>query len=88
MSKISFRAAHIDQSSTYTRQGSILRGTISAGSAGFEVHIDIESDEPPERIHHLVRLARESCFTHGALTAPVSVTTTIRLNGQDLGSAR
>jgi hypothetical protein len=46
--------------------------------------MEIESDEPPERIQHLVRLARESCFTHGALAQPVAVLTTICLNGQEI----
>jgi hypothetical protein len=46
--------------------------------------MEIDSDEPPERIQHLVRLARESCFTHGALAQPVPVLTTICLNGQEI----
>jgi hypothetical protein len=46
------------------------------------VRLAIESDEPPDRIQHLFRLARESCYTHGALAQPVPVTTTFWLNGQ------
>ena len=84
MTRISFKSASIDQTSTFTRRGSILAGTIAAGSGGFEVRMEIDSDEPPERIAHLVRLARESCFTHGALTQPVLVTTSISLNGAPL----
>jgi hypothetical protein len=86
MARISFKSARIDQTSTFTRRGSILGGTISSGASGFEVHIEIDSDEPPDRIEHLVRLARESCFTHGALRDPVNVVTSIRLNGRDLSS--
>ena len=67
-----------------TRRGSILQGTIEAGCAGVEVRIDIDSDEPPDRIQHLVRLARHSCFTHGALAQPVPIATSVALNGQPL----
>ena len=84
MTRISFRSASIDQTSTFVRRGSILGGTISAGAGGFEVQMNIDSDEPPERIEQLVRLARESCFTHGALAQPVPVATSITLNGRRL----
>jgi hypothetical protein len=84
LTHISFRNATIDQTSTYWRRGSILGGTITAGSGGFDVRMEIDSDEPPERIQHLVRLAKESCFTHGALAQPVPITTTICLNGQEI----
>jgi hypothetical protein len=67
-----------------TRQGSILQGTIQAGCSGLDVQIDIDSDEPRERILHLVRLAKESCFTHGALVEPVPVFASIALNGVPL----
>jgi hypothetical protein len=87
LTRISFKRAKIEQTSTFTRHGSILGGTISAGSGGFDVLMEIDSDEPPDRIQHLVRLAKESCFTHGALAEPVPVSTTISLNGQELEPA-
>jgi hypothetical protein len=49
--------------------------------------MEVESDESADRIQHLVRLARESCFTHGSLAQAVPVTTTLSLNGQEITPA-
>ena len=67
-----------------TAVSSILGGTIQSGSHGIEVQVDVESEESPDKIARLVRIAQESCFTHGALAAPVPVETTVRLNGEAL----
>jgi hypothetical protein len=84
MLKIELRQVHVDQVIRFFRKGSILRGTIQSGSHGIEVQVDVESEAPPETIARLVRIAQESCFTHGALAVPVPVETTVRLNGQAL----
>jgi organic hydroperoxide reductase OsmC/OhrA len=68
----------------YFRKGAIRPGTIDSGCAGLETRIEIDSDEPPERIRQLVRLAQVSCFAHGAIRNPVSVQTTVHLNGAEL----
>jgi hypothetical protein len=71
----------LEQTLHVTRQGSVLQGSISAGCSGVDVRIEIDSDESPDRVRHLVRLTQESCFTHGALARPVPVTASIILNG-------
>ena len=50
------------------------------------VAIDVESDEPAERIAELVRVAKASCFTHGTIAESVTIETHLRLNGQPLAS--
>jgi uncharacterized OsmC-like protein len=80
--KLELKQVHIDQVMRFFRKGSILGGTIQSGSLGIEVRVDIESEEPPEEIARLVRVAQESCFTHGAIAHPVPVETDVRLNGQ------
>ena len=82
--KLELKQVHIDQVMRFFRKGSILGGTIQSGSLGLEVRVDVESDEPRDKIARLVRVAEESCFTHGALANPVPVETTVRLNGQPL----
>jgi len=83
--KLELKQVHIDQVIRFFRKGSILGGTIQSGSLGIEVQVDVESDEPRERIAQLVRVAQESCFTHGAIVNQVPVETNVRLNGQPLG---
>ena len=82
--KIELKRVHVDQVIRFFRKGSILGGTIQSGSLGIEVEVDVESDDSKDKIAHLVHVARESCFTHGALACPVPVETILRLNGQPL----
>jgi hypothetical protein len=86
MMKLELKDVRVDQLTRFYREGSVLGGTIQSGSLGVEVAIDVESDEPPARIAELVRVAKASCFTHGALAAPVRVETALRLNGEPLES--
>ena len=82
--KVELKHVHIDQVMRFFGKGSILGGTIQSGSLGIEVQVDVESDEPRDKIAHLVRVAQESCFTHGAIANPVPVEMDVRLNGQPL----
>jgi uncharacterized OsmC-like protein len=84
MSKIHLRDVRLDQTIHFSRSGSIRGGTIKSGADRLEVAIEIDADETPERIAELVRVAKESCFTHSALAQPVPVETTLSLNGQTL----
>ena len=82
--KLALKNVRVDQTTRFYREGSVLGGTIKSGSLGVAVDIDVESDEPAERIAELVRVAKASCFTHGAIVEPVTVETRLRLNGQPL----
>ncbi len=65
-------------------KGSALKGTMEGGAKGLETRIEIESDEPPDSIRHLVRMGERTCFTLGALTEPVPTQTVATLNGESL----
>jgi uncharacterized OsmC-like protein len=82
--KLELKKVEIDQVMRFFRKGSILGGTIQSGSLGLEVRVDVESREPGDKIARLVRVAQESCFTHGALAHPVPIETNVRLNGRPL----
>lgn len=82
--KLALRNVRVDQTTRFYRTGSVLGGTIESGSLGVDVNIEVDSDEPAERIADLIRVAKASCFTHGAIAAPVVVETSLRLNGQPL----
>ncbi|MEW6503310.1 MAG: hypothetical protein AB1457_05035 [Chloroflexota bacterium] len=68
----------------FREQGSVLRGDAEAFCDGFEVEMQIESDEPLPVIQDLVRLARRMCFTEVALTNNTPITVTAKLNGNPL----
>jgi len=68
----------------FHEQGSVLRGDAEAFCDGFEVEIQIESDEPQPVIAELIRLARRMCFTEVALKNHTPITISATLNGQPL----
>lgn len=76
----------LDQRIRYRMEGSALKGTMRAHCLGMETLLEIDSDEPPERIQELVRMGEQTCFTMQALANPVPIETRTRLNGEDLPS--
>ena len=65
-------------------KGSVRDQSLHAGATGLETHVEIESDEAPERIRELVRMAEQTCFTLGVWTTAVPTSTTVNLNGAPL----
>lgn len=65
-------------------RGSALAGTMRGGPIGLETRIEVESEEPPERIRQLVKMGEQTCFTLQSLLQPVPVTTSVLLNGRPL----
>jgi len=61
----------------------VLRGDAEGFCDSFEVEISLESDEAPDKIQELIRLARRMCFTEKALMGSVPVTVKQMVNGQD-----
>lgn len=82
--KVSYRKARITQTARYLRGGSVLKGDIFGAPGGIETTIDVDSDEPPEKIARVVRMAENSCFTIQSLMQSMEVTAKATLNGQPL----
>ena len=86
MMKISVKKARVHVAMRNKQEGSVLQGSVKAGCLGVETHLDLESDEPPERVAALVRIAESGCFTMQALLEPVQVAATTMLNGEPLAT--
>ena len=84
MLKIRARKARVHVAMRNKQEGSVLQGTVKAGCLGIETRLDIESDEPLERVAAMIRNAENGCFTMQALLAPVEITTRVTLNGAPL----
>lgn len=80
--KIEFRNANIKVHGLYSREGSILAGDIEAFADSLTTELSLDSDEPPERVTQLVKLAEASCFTIAALRKPTPVELQVTLNGE------
>ena len=67
----------------FKSEGSVLRETVKAVGLGFETRLEIESDEPAERIAAVVRNAENGCFVLQSILNPVPVERKFTLNGAD-----
>ena len=73
----------LEQVTRFFMRGSALAGTMQGGALGLETYIEVESDEPPERIRQLIRMGEQTCFTLQSLIQPVPTETHVTLNGQE-----
>ena len=87
MMKVSVSKARVHVSMRNRQEGSVLQGTVKTSCLGIETRLELESDEPPERIATLVRNAENGCFTMQALLTPVPFTRAVTLNGSLLPSS-
>ena len=62
--------------------GSVLKGTVFNRWEGVDTHLKIESDEPADRLAHLIRNAKAGCFAESLITQAVPLNSTIEVNGQ------
>lgn len=87
MMKISVRNVRVKVSAQYRRAGSVLAGTAASGCDGVQTDVTLDSDEPPERVAELIRMAEGSCFAMGTVRNPTPCTLTATVNGKLLDIA-
>ena len=87
MTHVSYSKVRLQQTTRFYRDGSALAGTIVGGPAGLETSVDVESDEPPERVRRLVDMAEASCYALQSLLQNMEVTSVFTLNGEALPQA-
>lgn len=81
MMKVGIRSARIVVRSSFRTDGSVLKETVKGSTLGFEMDIEVESDDPPERVAALVRNAENGCYVMQAIRNPTEVSRSVRLNG-------
>jgi hypothetical protein len=84
ITKLDVKSIRLKQVTRFFMKGSALQGTLKGGPLGLETQIEIESNEPPEKIRHLVKMGEQTCFTLQSLINPVPVSTSVTLNGEPL----
>jgi hypothetical protein len=84
ITKLNVKSIRIKQVTRFFMKGSALAGTLRGGPLGLESEIEVESDEPEEKIRHLIKMGEQTCFTLQSLVNPVPVTTAVQLNGRPL----
>jgi hypothetical protein len=81
MMNVSVSKARVHVTMRNKQEGSVLQGTVKANCLGIETRLELESDEPPERVAAMIRNAEHGCYTMQALLEPVPFASTVTLNG-------
>lgn len=82
MLKVTLSKVQADIQGHFTREGSVLAGTIRAGCAKIEISYHVESADPPDRVAAVLRNARNACYVRQAVAPAVPIFDTMTLNGQ------
>lgn len=84
IAKLDLKSIRLKQITRFFMKGSALQGTLKGGALGLESQIEVESNETPEKIRHLIKMGEQTCFTLQSMINPVPVKTTVTLNGEPL----
>jgi len=82
--KLNLRDPRVKVAAHFHEQGSVLKGDKEGQCDGFEVGIEIDSDEPREEIVSLMRMAHNCCFAEDSLTRALTLTFKDKLNGESV----
>jgi hypothetical protein len=66
----------------YSRAGSVLAGNAKTMCDAIQTELSLDSDEPPERIAQLIKMAEATCFTMAVLRNPAPVELEATVNDQ------
>ena len=83
MMKTKIDKARVSVKARFKTEGSVLAETVQAAGLGFETHLELESQESPERIAAVVRNSEKGCYVMQTILKPTPVERTFILNGAD-----
>lgn len=84
MMKLTIKSGRCHVEGDYLLHGSVLKGTVGVRHQGFRTHLEVESDEPREKLAHLIRCAKGGCYAEQLIVQPVSLESTVVVNGEPL----
>ena len=62
--------------------GSVLKGTVFNRWDGVSTYLKVETDEPADKLAHLIKNAKAGCFAEGLITQQVPLHSHIEVNGK------
>jgi hypothetical protein len=62
--------------------GSVIKGTVFNRWESVSTHLKVDSDEPADKLAHLIRNAKAGCFAEGLITQPVPLHSHVEVNGK------
>jgi hypothetical protein len=82
--KLSYRKASVSQTTRFIRGGSVLAGDIYGEPGGIDTNIEVDSDEPANKVANVVRMAEQSCFAIQSMMKNTAVSASATLKGEAL----
>jgi len=80
--KLQLRDPRVKVTARFHEQGSVLKGDKKGACDGFDVSIQVDSDEPRQQILDLMHMTQNVCFAVDALTREHPLTFQNTLNGE------
>ena len=62
--------------------GSVLKGTVFNRWEGISTYLTVDSDEPADKLAHLIKNAKAGCFAEGLITQQVPLVSHVEVNGE------
>ena len=62
--------------------GSVLKGTVFNRWEHVTTYLTVDSDEPADKLAHLIKNAKAGCFAEGLITQQVPLVSHIEVNGK------
>jgi hypothetical protein len=81
MMKTKIDTARVFVKAKFKSEGSVLAETVQARGLGFETRLEIDSEEPADRVAAVVRNAENGCYVLQTILYPVPVERQFTLNG-------
>jgi len=81
MMKTKINKARVSVKARFKTDGSVLAETVESVGLGFETHLELTSEEPPERVAAVVRNSERGCYVMQTILKPTPVRRTFALNG-------
>jgi hypothetical protein len=88
MMKAKIDKARVFVTAKFKSEGSVLAETVRAEGLGFATRLEIESDEPAEKVAAVVRNAENGCYVLQTILRPVPVERSFTLNGNAFDPAK
>lgn len=84
MMRLKIKKSTVKVNISFWGEGSVLAETIRTQCEDVRVQLRIESDEPPEKIAKLARVAESGCYVFQSLRQPCDLNYQVSLNGEEL----
>ncbi|MBI4523330.1 MAG: hypothetical protein HY695_05895 [Deltaproteobacteria bacterium] len=83
MSKTKIDKARVFVKAKFKSEGAVLKETVKAQGLGFQTRLELDSQEPVERVAAVVRNAENGCYVLQSILNPVPVERKFTLNGAE-----